>query len=287
MRVGELLLPVTAVMRAELLRGSYIQADETPVDVQMHDGRGQNHQAYLWQYGHPGGNVVFDFRMGRGRDGPREFLGNFEGRLQTDGYIGYEKVGGPKLVHAACWSHSRRHFHEAMKLNPADGAALRVVVAIDELFAIDAEARERNLDREARQALRLERAPAVLEIIGQRVKEAQAQALPASTLGKAASYTLALWPRLTRFLEYAELELSNNLAENSMRGVALGRKNWIHLGSREAGPKVAAILSVMETCRRMGIQARDYLGGVLPGLDAVSIQRVGELTPVAWAASRQ
>jgi transposase len=174
-----------------------------------------------------------------------------------------------------------------MKLNPADGAAMRVVVAIDELFAIDAEARERNLDREARQALRLERAPALLEIIEQRVKAAQAQALPASTLGKAASYTLALWPRLTRFLEYAELELSNNLAENSMRGIALGRKNWIHLGSREAGPKAAAILSVLETCRRKGIQPRDYLGGVLPGLDAVSIQRLGELTPAAWAASRQ
>jgi len=110
-----------------------------------------------------------------------------------------------------------------MKLNPGDVAATRVVVAIDELFAIDAEARERELDREARQALRQEQAPALLEIIEQRVKAAQAQALPASTLGKAASYTLALWPRLTRFLEYPELELSNNLAENSMRGVALGR----------------------------------------------------------------
>ncbi len=223
MRVGELLVPVAAAMRAELLRGSYIQADETPVDVQMHDGGGKNHQAYLWQYGHPGGNVVFDFRMGRGRDGPKEFLGKFEGLLQTDAYIAYEKVGGPKLVHAACWSHSRRHFHDAIKLNPGDAAATRVVVAIDELFAIDAEARERGLDLEARQALRLEQAPALLEIIDQRVKVAQAQTLPASALGKAARYTLALWPRLTRFLEYPEQELSNNLAENSMRGVALGR----------------------------------------------------------------
>ena len=286
MRVGELLVPVAAAMRNELLRGSYIQADETPVDVQMHDGLGRNHQAYLWQYGHPGGNVVFDFRMGRGRDGPREFLGNFERLLQTDGYIGYEKVGGPKLVHAGCWSHSRRHFYDAMKLNPGDVAATRVVVAIDELFAIDAEARERELDREARQALRQEQAPALLEIIEQRVKAAQAQALPASTLGKAASYTLALWPRLTRFLEYPELELSNNLAENSMRGVALGRKNWIHLGSREAGPKVAAILSAMETCRRKGIAVREYLGAVLPGLGGVSIQRIAEFTPAAWAARR-
>ncbi len=286
MRVGELLQPVAGAMRAELLRGSYIQADETPVDVQMHDGRGKNHQAYLWQYGHPGGSVVFDFRMGWGRDGPKEFLGNFEGLLQTDGYIAYEKVGGPKLVHAGCWSHSRRHFHDALKLQPGDVAATRVVVAIDELFAIDAAARERELDLEARQALRLEQAPALLEIIEQRVKAAQAQALPASVLGKAASYTLALWPRLTRFLDYPELELSNNLAENSMRGVALGRKNWIHLGSREAGPKVAAILSVMETCRRRGIAAREYLGAVLPGLRGISIQRIAEFTPAAWAAWR-
>ena len=286
MRVGNLLVPVAAAMRIELLRGSYIQADETPVDVQMHDGRGKNHQAYLWQYGKPGGNVVFDFRMGRGRDGPKEFLGTFEGLLQTDGYVAYEKVGGPKLVHVGCWAHSRRHFYDALKLAPGDAAAARAVAAIDELFAVDAEARERELDAEGRQALRRERAPALLEMIKQRVEAARAQSLPASALGKAAKYTLTLWPLLTRFLEHGELELSNNLAENSMRGVAVGRKNWIHLGSREAGPKVAAILSVMETCRRRGIAARAYLGAVLPGLGEVSIQRIGEFTPAAWAARR-
>jgi hypothetical protein len=86
MRVGELLIPVVAAMRRELLRGGYLQADETPVAVQMHDGRGKNHQAYLWQYGRPSGAVVFDFRLGRGRDGPKQFLDQFEGILQTDGY---------------------------------------------------------------------------------------------------------------------------------------------------------------------------------------------------------
>jgi len=287
MRVGELAVPIAAAMRVELVSGSYIQADETPVDVQTHDRSGSNHQAYLWQYGRPGGNVVFDFRMGRGRDGPKEFLGKFEGLLQTDGYVAYEKVGGDKIVHACCWAHARRHFVEALKLNPEDAGAARVVVAMDDLFAIDAEARERGLDVAARQALRNERAPEVLEVIERRVKAAQAEALPSSKLGKAANYTLALWPKLTRFLNHAELELSNNLAENSMRGVALGRKNWIHVGSREAGPKVAAILSVMETCRRMGIAARQYLGAVLPGLGEVSIQRIGEFTPAAWAATRR
>jgi len=287
MRVGGLLVPIAAAMRCELLSGTYIQADETPVDVQMHDRRGKNHQAYLWQYGRPGGNVVFDFRLGRGRDGPRQFLGEFEGILQTDGYIAYEGVGGPKLVHAACWSHSRRKFFEAAQLNPGDANATRVVVSIDDLFSIDAEARARNLDRAGRQALRWEQARPLLEIIRGRVEMVRGQALPASALAKAANYTLGLWEKLTRFLDYPELELSNNLAENSMRPVALGRKNWIHVGSPEAGPKVAAILSVVETCRRMDIAAREYLGAVLPGLADVSIRRIAEFTPAAWAARNQ
>jgi len=105
MRVGELLIPIAEAMGRELLGGSYIQADETTVDVQMHDGRGQDHQAYLWQYDRPGGGVVFDFRLGRGRDGPKKFLGQFEGILQTDGYGAYDRVGGPKMVHACCWAH--------------------------------------------------------------------------------------------------------------------------------------------------------------------------------------
>jgi len=284
MRVGELLIPLVGVMRRELLGGSYIQADETPVDVQLHDGKGQNHQAYLWQYSRPGGEVVFDFCLGRGREGPNDFLGQFEGLLQTDGYAAYDRVGGPKVVHAGCWAHSKRKFFDAVKLNPDDAVATRIVKLIDQLFGIDALAREEKLDRAARQVLRLERAQPLLEIIRGEVEAARDASLPASTLGKAASYTLSQWKKLTRFLEHSELELSNNLAENSMRPVALGRKNWIHVGSKKAGPKVAAILSIVETCRRMKIPIRDYLAAVLPGIADVSIQRLAALTPAAWAA---
>lgn len=284
MRVGELLIPISEAMRRELLGGNYIQADETIVDVQMHDGRGQNHQAYLWQYGRPGGGVVFDFRLGRGRDGPREFLGQFEGILQTDGYAAYDRVGGPKIVHAACWAHSRRKFYEAAKLNPTDATATRIVAQIDDLFAVDALARAQNLDHAARHALRRERAKPLLELIRGEVEAARNAFLPSSAVGKAANYTLSLWPRLARFLDHPELELSNNLAENSMRPIAVGRKNWIHIGSRYAGPKVAAILSVVETCRRMAISTRDYLGAILPGLADIPVQQVAELTPTAWAA---
>jgi len=286
MSVGGLLIPIAAAMGRELVGGGYIQADETTVGVQTHDKSGKNKQAYLWQYGKPGGSAVFDFRMGRGREGPKLFLGQFEGILQTDGYIAYDHTGGLKMVHAACWAHARRKVFDALKLNPDDRVARQLVERTDELFLIDAAARDSGMDHTARHALRQERSRPLLDIIKDEMEAAQVAALPASALGKAVSYTLSLWHRLTRFLEHPELELSNNLAENSMRGVALGRKNWIHVGSKQAGPKVAAILSVIESCRRLKLPVREYLASVLPGLANLSVQRVGEYTPAAWAASR-
>jgi transposase len=284
MTVGGLLIPIAAVMGRELVCGNYIQADETPVDVQMHDRRGHNHQAYLWQYSRPGGSLVFDFQLGRGRDGPKKFLAGFNGILQTDGYAAYDKTGGPKLVHAACWTHSRRKFYEAHQLSSDESVAKGIVLLIDDLFGIDAQARAQHLDLAARDRLRQQQARPLLETIRQKIEAAREQALPASKLGGAIAYTLGLWERLKRFLDYPELELSNNLAENSMRGVALGRKNWIHIGSPQAGPKVAAILSVVETCRRLDIPARKYLNVVLPGLADVRISQLASLTPAAWAA---
>src|SRR6202011_165875 len=126
-----------------------------------------------------------------------------------------------------------------------------------------------------------ETAKPLLGDIRSKIEAAQSVALRSSALSKACQYALTLWRKLTRFLEYPELELSNNLAENSMRPVALGRKNWIHIGSPQAGPKVAAILSIVETCRRLHIPVRKYLATVLPGLGDVSIQQLHELTPAA------
>lgn len=284
MQVGELLLPIVRLMSRELLSGSYIQADETPVDVQMHDGSGKNHQAYLWQYGTPGGCVVFDFRMGREREGPKRFLGQFEGILQTDGYVGYDHIGGPKMVHACCLAHARRKFIDAVKLNPKDQDSVRIVKLMDELFAVDGTARSENMSHAQRHILRLEKAPALLAAMRALILAIQKNALPKSAAGKAAHYALALWSKLTRFLEYPELELSNNLAENSMRPISIGRKNWIHVGSAQAGPKVAAILSVVESCRRLGLPIRKYLAAALPGLANRSIQSLQQITPAAQAA---
>jgi hypothetical protein len=191
------------------------------------------------------------------------------------------------MVHACCWAHARRKVFDALKLNPDDRLATQLISQMDELFSIDAKAREAGMDHAARHALRQERSQPLLEILKKDLLSAQAAVLPASALGKAISYTLSLWDKLTRFLEYPQLELSNNLAENSMRPVALGRKNWIHVGSQQAGPKVAAILSVIESCRRLKLPVREYLASVLPGLADLPVSRLPQLTPAAWAASRR
>jgi len=171
-----------------------------------------------------------DFQMGRGREGPAHFLDKFEGILQTDGFVSYVRgVGGPKMVHAACWSHARRGFVDAIKLNKLDAASISIVELMDKLFAIDARARTEKMDHAARHVLRLQEAPPLLDKIHAQILELSTNVLPKSAAGEACAYTVKLWKKLTCFLEYPELELrlSNNLAENSMRGVALSR-NYVH-----------------------------------------------------------
>ena len=171
-----------------------------------------------------------------------------------------------------------------MQLNPCDPVATPVVAQMDELFAVDAEVRRKALTNAERHIRRQETAKPLLNEIRCKIEAAQSAALPSSALSKACQYALALWKKLTRFLEYPELELSNNLAENSMRPVALGRTNWLHIGSPQAGPKVAAILSVVETCRRLQSPGARLLFRDFPGLADLPIRCLPELTPSAWVA---
>ena len=250
MRVGELLQSVVAAMRQDVLRGSYIQADETIVPVQMHDGRGADHQAYLWQYGRPGGETVFDFQLGRGREGPRKFLGKWEGVLQTDGYQAYDGLGGPKLVHAGCWTHARRKFVDAVKVNPQDGEAVKMVTRMDALFLVDRHARQQQMSEEARLELRRQHAESWAAEIRSECQALLRAVLPKSALGQAAAYTLHMWPKLRRCFDFAEVELSNNLAENSMRPIALGRKNWLHVTMHTIQTTAGSIIGTPITTRR-------------------------------------
>ena len=283
MAAGALLVPVNAAQRDELLTGDYLQADETPVGVQSDQAPpGQNHRAWQWQYSAPGGPVVFDFQMSRGRDGPKKFLQCFRGVLQTDAYGAYDSVITEHIVHAGCWAHVRRKFHDAHQLDPADAAARDILERIGRLYRIEGSAREQKLGAVSRLDLRRERSAAEVGALRVRMQSIRTEVLPGSQLAKACDYALRIWTRLEVFLGNGQVELDNNLAENAMRPVALGRKNWLHIGDEKAGPKIAAILSVLATCQRLGISAREYLLDVLPRIGTVSTAEVKNLTPQAW-----
>src|SRR5664280_418632 len=291
LRACELLIPIVDGMARNLLAGNYTQADETYVGVQTPDKKGENHTAYFWQYSAPKKGVVFDFKMTRSKEVPKAFFKDYGGILHTDGYAAYEKdIGTKDLIHACCWSHARRKFIEAIKVQTkahATDAKLECVVALmDGLFAIDREAREQKLSLDDRHALRQERASVVIAELHALLLEMKTSGtiLPKSIAGNAISYTLARWEKLKRFLECPVIELSTNWAENSMRPIAIGRRNWLHLGSKEAGPKIAAIFSIVESCRKLNVPIRQYLADVLPGLADHSIQSLAELAPAAYAA---
>jgi len=291
LRVGQLLIPVVDGMARDLLTGGYIQADETYCGVQTPEKKGENHRAWFWQYSAPEKGVIFDFEMTRGREVPQQFFKNYGGILHTDGYVAYEKdVGNKDVIRACCWAHARRRFIDALKVQTkgqvADSKAERAVALMDGLFAIDREAHEQKLSLEDRHALRQERAPALLDELKPLLLEMLASPtyLKKSVAGQAIAYTLKRWEKLTHFMKHPVIELSTNWAENSMRPIAIGRRNWLQIGSKEAGPKIAAIFSIMESCRKLGVPVRQYLADVLPGLADRSIQSLAELTPMAYAA---
>ena len=286
MAAGSAMMALVRGMKAELLAGGYVQADETEMPVQTKAVRGRNHRAYFWQYSRPGGPVVFDFRMGRSRAGPEEFLKGFKGWLQCDGYSAYADLG-EGIRFAGCLAHARRRFYEAMQLAPTAAEPKEIVELFGQIYAVESEAREGGMDAKARWELRQAKSRPVMERLKKRIQEIAGKELPKSAMGKACTYALNQWDRLEMFLTDGVLMVDNNSCENGMRGVAIGRNSWLHLGDELAGPKVAAIYSVVETCKRLGVNLREYLGDVLPKLNEWPANRVGELTPSAWKASRK
>ena len=282
---GGLLSAVVRGQRLELLAGGYVQADETTMPCQTGEKTGRNHRAFIWEFSRPGGVVVFEFQMGRGRAGPLEFLQGFRGKLQGDGYGAYAKLG-EGIVYIGCMAHARRGFVDAAKVSPLDPLAPEIIARFAELYAVEKEARDRGLGPQARLESRQVKSVPVMAALKTRLVEIRQQIQPGGKLAQACDYALGQWSRLEGYLADGVIEIDNNWCEGAIRPLALGRKNWLHVGSPEAGPKVAAIASIVETCRRLDINLRAYLRDVLPKLGQWPISRVGELTPTAWKAAQ-
>ena len=290
MAAGALLQPLARAIGQELRKGPLIQADETRLPVLQDLGKGRNDVAWLWQYSTPGGLVYFEYQDNRAQAGARAYLKDYGGILQSDGYVVYDCLEGQVQRHAGCFAHARRKFVEACQAAPKEvpcEPGLGVVASIGQLYGVEERARQMQLKGRARLDYRQEQGVAQkLASLKKQILEVRAKALlPQSLLAKACDYALSQWEKLEVYASHGEVEIDNNWCENAMRPVALGRKNWLHLGSHESGPKVAAILTVLASAQRLGLNVREHLGAVLEKLcdpEGFNITRIGELLPTRW-----
>ncbi len=278
---ADLLEPLYWAMTDELLDSTYIQADETPIQVQDPNKKRKTHRGYYWVYHAPlQGLVVMDYQRGRSsRDGPTTFLSGYEGALQSDGYKVYDSYDKhPGVTTYNCMAHARRHFFDAQ--DNAPDLAAHALKEIGLLYDVERELRENGPSPENRHRMRLEKSVPILK----RFKawlEAN-RGLPKSPWGKAVFYSLVRWEKLCRYTEDGRIEIDTNLVENAIRPIALGRKNYLFAGSHNAAQRAAVIYSLLATCKKHDVNPQLWLTDVLSRIPTHPAKRVHELLPHRW-----
>jgi transposase len=274
------------MIKSNLLKGNYLQADETPVSYLDRDCPGKSQKGYLWVYSRPGGDVLFEWKTSRGHAGPQEFLKGFGGRLQTDGYAVYQKIVHARartpelaaLLLYGCWAHARRQFFQA---RDEDRRAAWFLRQIGLLY--DLERRVKEAGPNQRQAARAAEARMILARIGKALERVGTRVLPQSLLGKAIHYTQGLWTELNRYAEDGLVEIDNNAIENAIRPTAIGKKNWLFIGHPEAGQDSAVIYTILACCHRYAINPAEYLTDVLRHLPDLQQKDLASWIPSQWA----
>lgn len=275
--------PVYGVLMKQVQNSDYIQADETPIQVLTRDKRGKSHRGYFWVYHAPlEGITVFVYSKSRARAGPNDFLKDFKGTLQVDGYTGYKEVlARSEVIWAACMAHVRRKFEEALKSNPQQ--ATHALQTIKAWFAVEAEAKKAGLNHEQRLTLRREKTVvSSMETFHGWLKEQAFSMLPKSPLGKAVTYALNQWKGFEPFQNDGRIELSNNRVENQIRPVALGRKNYLFKGSHDAAQRGAIIYSLCATAQKNDIDPYIYFTDLLERLPAAKASDIADFVPALW-----
>jgi transposase len=277
---GVALMPLAAAMKADLLQRSVIHADETPIAL-LDPGAGKTARAYLFAYCATDDSPItlFDFCTSRSGDNARRFLGTFRGHLVVDDYAGYKALFTEGITEVGCWAHIRRLFFElhAAKSSTHAEPALRFIA---ELYRIEAEAN--GLDPPKRQALRQSQARPILDTFLRWIDDVSRTVAPNSGLAKAITHTRKRWPALLRYVDDGSLPIDNNPVERSIRPVAVGRKNWLFAGSKAAGERAAAIMSLIATAKQNGHEPYAYLTDVLTRLPTHPHRRIAELLPHSW-----
>jgi len=276
----KLLEPLYEVLKTKILATDYLMADETPLPVLTQDKPGATHKGYHWVYYDPVNRLVlFDYRKTRGREGPDELLKNFSGHLQTDGYTAYNNLTNKsQITQLACMAHARRKFEHALENDPK--RAQLALQMFGKLYDIERHARMESLSEEAIKKLRQKESKPLLTEIEVWLKENMHSTLPKSVIGKAIAYTLTLWPRLERYVEQGRFQIDNNLIENSIRPVALGRKNYLFAGSHDAAKQAAVIYSLLATCKINNIEPFEWLTNTISKIPEHKANQLFSLLPV-------
>jgi transposase len=284
--------PLYDRMVAIVLQSAWLHTDDTPVKNKGH-APGTTALSRFWIYWgdrtHP--YNVFDFTINRKRDGPQTFLAGFHGYLQADAFSGYDALylpsprdGVVSILEVACHAHARRKFHEARGSD--DLHAHQALGYYRQLYALERGAKEAGLDDEGRLQMRRDFSIPILAEFHAWLEEQQAQVLPKSPMNEAIGYALNNWMALKRYTEAGFLEIDNNVAEREMKRIAIGRKNWLFVGSDNGGKTAAVLFSFTSTCHRLGIEPWAYLQDVLTRLPDLPAESLDELLPDRWQAAR-
>jgi transposase len=290
---ADLLRPLYNLLVSVVLQSRALHTDDTPVKMQelvSHLLSTARFWVYLGDAAHP--YNVFDFTVNRKRDGPQQFLANYQGYLHADAFSGYDglylpdpQTAAARITEVACNAHARRKFYEARTSD-----ALRAHQALayyGQLYVLEERARKLNFTDAQRLQMRQELAVPILEQFRQWLAAQRADVLPKSPLGEALGYALNNWTALVRYTEAGFLAIDNNVAEREMKRVAIGRKNWLFVGSPQGGQTAAVLLSFTSTCHRLGVEPWAYLHDVLTRLPTTPAERRIDLLPDHWQAARQ
>jgi transposase len=281
---AKLLKPLYELQRQLALQSAVMWTDDTPVKV-LTGGEEGSRLGRFWTYigdsEHP--YSVYDFTLSRGRDGPQSFMQKFQGYLHADAYAGYDAIflgSGSRVLEVACWAHARRKFFDARKNYPRE--AHQVLEWIGQLY--DIEDRARELPADSRCGLRCAEANPVLDRLEAYLAHLATTVLPKSALAKAVTYARNQWNALRRYTTDGRLTIDNNVSERTLRHQAIGRKNWLFLGSKNAGPRAAVLYTILAGAKRHRIEPWAYVRELLMRLHAEDGQ-LEEMLPDRWAAA--
>lgn len=268
-------------LRQKILKSDYLQADETTMKVLDKEKKGKTHLGYYWVYHSPEQKLcLFNYHPGRGQEAPINFLEGYQGFLQTDGYSAYDALAGKQngITLAGCMAHARRYFFEAQENNKE--LAHWMLSKIQLLYEIERQAKEEKKTHSERLALRKEKSKPILAEMKAWLDEKQMLATPKSPIGKAINYMKVRWEKLNRFTEIEALEIDNNLVENAIRPVALGRKNYLFAGSHDAAKRGAIIYSLIACCKMNNINPNQWLEETLRKLPDTKTSELHKLLPI-------